>query len=223
LAKNNGIRVISDACHAIDAELDTKKIATFGDISCFSLHPLKNLNVWGDGGVITTNSEEMESKLRLLRNHGLVERDRCEIFAYNSRLDTIQAVVARHMLKKLDHITACRIANAKYYDNELSAISEVHIPQRKPNKKSVYHLYSMSCQNRDALKEYLNREGVDAKIHYPIPMHLQPAAKFLGHKSGSFPVAEATAETTISLPAHEFIQPEQREHVVRLIKKFYGK
>jgi len=158
----------------------------------------------------------------LLRNHGLVSRDECAIFAYNSRLDTIQAVVARHLLKKLNHITDSRIANASYFDRNLENIPQIKIPLRDKAIKQVFHLYIISCENRNQLQKYLISHGVDAKVHYSIPMHLQPAAASLGYKLGDFPVCEKVVEQVLSLPVHEFITQEQCAHVVDLIQQFYG-
>ena len=173
--------------------------------------------------IITTNSDQIADKLRLLRNHGLVGRNECKIFAYNSRLDTIQAVVARHLLKnKIDFITASRIKNANYFDEKLKNIKQIKIPKRENNIKQVYHLYQFTCERRDELQEYLVLNGVDAKVHYPIPMHLQPAAFFLNHKKGDFPKAEFISDNTISLPVHEFITNEQQEKVINLINNFYN-
>jgi dTDP-4-amino-4,6-dideoxygalactose transaminase len=192
-----------------------------GTAGCFSFHPLKNLNVWGDGGIITTNSEELAAKLRLMRNHGLLNRDECAVFAYNSRLDTVQAVVARHLLQKLEHITASRIARANYFDEKLRGIPQIKIPERESWIKQVYHLYIVRAERRDVLQKFLVSHGVDAKTHYPIPMHLQPAAKELGYKPGDFPACEAIVKSVISLPVHEFITDEQQNRVVALIKEFY--
>jgi dTDP-4-amino-4,6-dideoxygalactose transaminase len=223
IALKYDLPIVSDACHAISAEYKGKKSGSLGTISCFSFHPLKNLNVWGDGGIITTNSDQIADKLRLLRNHGLVGRNECKVFAYNSRLDTIQAVVARHLLKnKIDFITASRIKNANYFDEKLKNIKQIKIPNRENNIKQVYHLYQFTCERRDELQEYLVSNGVDAKVHYPIPMHLQPAANFLNHKKGDFPKAEFISDNTISLPVHEFITNEQQEKVINLINNFYN-
>ncbi|MDX2346802.1 MAG: DegT/DnrJ/EryC1/StrS family aminotransferase [Legionella sp.] len=221
IAKQNNLFVVEDACHAIQANYQGKAAGSFGDLGCFSFHPLKNLNVWGDGGIIATNSDELADKLRLMRNHGLVGRDECQMFAYNSRLDTIQAVVASHLLDKLDHITDSRIKNANYFDSQLAQISEIRIPPREPSVKQVYHLYSICCERRDALKSYLNQHGVDAKIHYPVPMHLQPAAAHLGYQKGDFPECERIARETFSLPVHEFVTEEDCRRVVSLIKDFF--
>jgi dTDP-3-amino-2,3,6-trideoxy-4-keto-D-glucose/dTDP-3-amino-3,4,6-trideoxy-alpha-D-glucose/dTDP-2,6-dideoxy-D-kanosamine transaminase len=221
IAERRGLAVVEDACHAIKATLDGKPAGSFGDTGCFSMHPLKNLNVWGDGGVITTSSDELAAKLRLLRNHGLVNRDECAVFAYNSRLDTIQAVVARHLLKKIDHITARRVDNASYFDRELRKVPGIRVPARDANVRQVFHIYCIRAERRDELVRFLVARGVDAKIHYPIPMHLQPASKAYGYKRGDFPVAEAVTGSVLSLPVHEFITPPDREKVVDLIREFY--
>jgi dTDP-4-amino-4,6-dideoxygalactose transaminase len=223
IANRRGIAVVEDACHAVTATYMGRPAGSLGTIGCFSFHPLKNLNVWGDGGIVTTNSDEIARKLRMLRNHGLINRDECEIFAYNSRLDTIQAVVARHLLKKLGHITRSRIAHADYFDRELRGIPQITVPAREPYIKQVYHLYIVLCERRDELQRFLVDNGVDAKVHYPIPMHLQPAARLFGYKAGDFPIAETTVRSVLSLPVHEFIGRKQQDRVVALIREFYGK
>ena len=222
IASKNNIHVVSDACHAINASYKGRKAGSLGTISCFSFHPLKNLNVWGDGGIISTNSDELADKLRLLRNHGLAGRDECKEFAYNSRLDTIQAVVARHLMLKVNHITQSRVSNAQYFDLRLSSIPQIKIPQRETEIYQVFHIYSVICERRDALQTYLISQGVDAKVHYPRPMHLQPAALYLGHSIGDFPIAEEISANTLSLPVHEFITRGQQDRVVSLIEAFYA-
>lgn len=221
IGKKYNLPIVADACHAIGASYKGRTAGSLGQLACFSFHPLKNLNVWGDGGIITTNSEELADKLRLMRNHGLVGRDECHVFAYNSRLDTIQAVVARHLLEKIKYITESRVAHADYFDKNLSSVSQIIIPKRNSNIYQVYHIYSICCERRDELQNYLRENGVDAKVHYPIPMHLQFAASYLGHTKGDFPIAERVANSTISLPVHEFISREQQDHVINLIKDFY--
>ena len=221
IGKKYNLPIVADACHAIGASYKGRTAGSLGTLACFSFHPLKNLNVWGDGGIITTDSEELADKLRLMRNHGLVGRDECHVFAYNSRLDTIQAVVARHLLEKINHITKSRVAHADYFDKNLSSVSQIIVPKRDTNIYQVYHIYSICCERRDELQNYLKENGVDAKVHYPIPMHLQFAASYLGHTKGDFPIAERVANSTISLPVHEFISREQQDHVINLIKDFY--
>jgi aminotransferase EvaB len=214
--------IISDACHAINAVYKGRSSGSLGTVACFSFHPLKNLNVWGDGGIIATNSDVIAEQLKLIRNHGLASRDECKVFAYNSRLDTIQAVVARHLLQKIDHITQSRVSNAAWFDKALCSIRQIRIPQRPKDIYQVFHIYSICCEDRNELQQYLINHGVDAKIHYPRPMHLQPAASFLGHKLGDFPICESIANSTLSLPVHEFITRAQQKRVVDLIKKFFG-
>ena len=223
IAEKKGLAIVEDACHAIKATLDDQPAGSFGEAGCFSMHPLKNLNVWGDGGVIVTNSRILANDLRLLRNHGLINRDECAIFAFNSRLDTIQAVVASHLLQKIDQITDARIANAEYFDRGLGAIPQVRVPPRDSRVKQVFHIYSIECERRDELQRFLITKGVDAKVHYPTPMHLQPAARDYGHKVGDFPRAEALCKSVLSIPVHEYVSNGQREQVVDLIKDFYSK
>jgi dTDP-4-amino-4,6-dideoxygalactose transaminase len=151
-----------------------------------------------------------------------VNRDECKVFAYNSRLDTIQAVVARHLLAKIDHITQSRISNAYHFDQGLRGLNQIQIPQRDPRIKEVFHLYSILCDDRDRLQRYLIERNVDAKVHYPTPMHLQPAATFLGHKPGDFLGAEMISRKTLSLPVHEFVTRTEQDYVIGLIRDFYG-
>lgn len=223
IAKKHNLFIVEDACHAISATYNDKYAGSFGDLGCFSFHPLKNLNVWGDGGIIVTNSDKLADRLRLLRNHGLRGRDECLVFSYNSRLDTIQAVVASHLLKKIDFITNSRIENANYLDKQLASVAGVIIPKRNPRVKQVYHLYSICCENRDELQRFLISNQIDAKVHYPRPMHLQPAADYLDYKKGDFPVCEKIAATTLSLPVHEFISKDDLDGIVIKIKEFYSR
>ena len=128
--------------------------------------------------------------MKLLRNHGLKNRDEVEICGYNSRLDTLQAVVGNWLIPQANDIANKRIINAKYLDKKLSQINKIRIPERKKNYKIVYHLYMVYAKNRDKLYKYCLKKGVEAKIHYPIPMYRQKAVKFLGHKKGDFPVSD---------------------------------
>lgn len=222
IANAQNIPVVEDSCHGIHAIYKGQSAGSFGAFGCFSMHPLKNLNVWGDGGVACTNSDELARQMRLIRNHGLTGRDDCEVFAYNSRLDTIQAVVANHLMDKIELITKQRIAHAAYLDDALSDIPQVIIPPRDiEDVKHVYHIYSLRYERRDELQTFLIEHGVDAKVHYPTPMHLQPAAKEYGYKRGDIPKAEAIADSTLSLPVHEFITKTQLDRTASFIKEFY--
>jgi len=221
IAENHNLWVIEDTCQAIGAEINGKKAGSFGITGCFSLHPLKNINVWGDGGLILTDSEEMRDKLRILRDNGLINRDECVVYAFNCRLDTMQAVVGLHVIKDVDEITKNRVGNGKFYDKELSKIKEITIPPRSKKIKNVHHNYIVIAEKRDELLEYLQKNGVDAKIHYPIPLHLQKASEYLGYQKGDFPTAEHQAKHIISLPVHQHLTDEQKKYVVEKISEFY--
>jgi len=222
IANKHNLTVVADACHAISATYKDKGIAACSSIACFSMHPLKNLNVWGDGGVVVTDDEIVAQRLMSIRNHGLKNRDECIEFSYNSRLDTIQAVIAQHLLdNKIDNITEARISNAAYLDSGLGTIRQVKMPRRSLDKKHVYHLYMGLFEQRDKLQLHLQNKGIDAKVHYPIPMHLQPAAQSLGHQVGDFPQAEFIANNCLSLPVHEFIFKPELDFIIQSIEEFY--
>lgn len=222
IAKKYKIHVVEDACHAIMAHDDKKKYAgNFGITGCFSMHPLKNLNVWGDGGIVTTNNKKIYDKIRLIRNHGLISRNDCKIYGYNSRLDTIQAAVGLEMIKKINLITTSRIKNAKYLNNHLKDIKEITLIKEKTGYKSVYHLYQFFCKNRDGLDVYLRKNKIDSKVHYPKPLHLHHAAKKFNYKNGQFEIAEKLAKKVISIPVHEFIKKKELDYMISKIKKFY--
>ena len=153
IAKKYNLFVIEDSCHAVLAKYKNKFAGNFGHIGCFSMHPLKNLNVWGDGGMIVTNNKKFDYKLRLLRNHGLKNRNEIEIFGVNSRLDTIQAVVANHLLNKLDKITQLRRKNASYLDIHLKKIPEIFVHERTSEKYEVFHIYSLQVKMTEDCKQ----------------------------------------------------------------------
>ncbi len=222
IAKRHSLHIVEDACHAITAKYKKKFAGKFGDFGCFSLHPLKNLNIWGDGGFLLAKNKKYYEKIKLLRNHGLINRNLNKIFGYNSRLDTLQAVVAIELLKKLRFITNSRINNSKYLDKSLKKINNVIVKERRENLKEVFHLYEFRVINkklRDKLLKTLIKNKIDAKVHYPVPMHLQPASKIYGYKKGDFPVTEMLADTSISLPVHEFIRIKQLNKIINVIKK----
>jgi dTDP-3-amino-2,3,6-trideoxy-4-keto-D-glucose/dTDP-3-amino-3,4,6-trideoxy-alpha-D-glucose/dTDP-2,6-dideoxy-D-kanosamine transaminase len=224
IAKKYKLFIVEDACHAALAKRKNTFAGNFGDIGCFSLHPLKNLNVWGDGGMMIVKNKVIAQKLKLLRNHGLISRNKIKIFGVNSRLDTIQAVVANHMIKKLPHLTKKRRVNAFKLDKGLSGIKEIKIPNRYKDLFEVFHLYNIQVKKRDKLVSFLKSKSIDAKMHYPIPMHLQePSKKLEKYKKGDFPVAEQLCKETISLPVHEFVKSKDINYMIKCIKKFYSK
>ena len=222
IAKKHNLKIVQDASQEIDSRFKNKQLIDFGDICTYSMHPLKNLNIWGDGGFIATNNKRIANKLYLLRNHGLINRNKSKIFGYNSRLDTIQAVVANYKLKnKLNTITKKRIKNAHLFDKLFKINPIVKIMKRFPHLKEVFHIYHINVKKRDQLQQYLIKNSVDAKVHYPIPIHLQPAAKYLKYKKGDFPLAEEMANTSMSLPVHEFIKESDIKYVANLINNFF--
>jgi dTDP-4-amino-4,6-dideoxygalactose transaminase len=224
LAHQHGLPVVEDSCQAISASINGKNVGRFGVTGGFSMHPLKNLNVWGDSGVIVTDNEEIRERLILLRNHGLRNRDEVDIYGYNSRLDSIQAVVGKHLIKDIDWITETRIKWAKKLDAALSELDEyVSVPTRRDHKRYVHHLYMFSAKDRDKLLSYLINNNIEAKVHYPIPMHLQRCAAHLGYKEGDFPITESQARSIITLPVHQHLEEEQVDYMIYKINKFYGK
>ena len=224
IAKKFKIHIVEDACHAILAHDENGKYAgSFGITGCFSMHPLKNLNVWGDGGVITTNNNRIYKKLLLLRNHGLVNRNECRIYGYNSRLDTIQAAIALEMIKKIRAITSKRIKNARYLNHNLKGVKSIDLISEKKGYKSVYHLYQFYCDERNNLNNYLRKNKIDSKIHYPKPLHLHKSAKNFKFNKGKFPNAEKLSRRVISIPVHEFVSKKHLDYMIEKIKAFYKK
>ena len=224
IAKKHNLAVVEDACQAIMGAIDSKMVGSWGQTAAFSLHPLKNLNVWADGGIIVTHSEELADKFRLYRNHGLINRDEVKTFGINCRLDTIQAVVGNRLISEAEGITNKRIANAKRYDEAFRDLEDfIEIPIRRPEVRHVYHLYIIRVKRRDELLAYLNQKGISAKIHYPIPMHLQKAARCLGYKKGDFPVSEEHSRAAITLPAHQHLTEDEMGYVIEQVREFYSK
>ena len=222
IAQRHQLLVIEDAAQAILASIDGSHVGSWGDAAGFSLHPLKNLNVWGDGGIILTRSAELNNKIRLLRNHGLSSRDDVEVWGQNCRLDSLQAAVGNRLIDEVHTITDRRIANADLFDQAFSDLEEcITLPPRRPNTKQVYHTYVIKVSNRDGLLDHLTRNGVEAKVHYPVPLHLQPAAKSLGYQPGDFPVCEEHCRTIITLPVHQHLSPEQISYVIDCVRGFY--
>jgi len=225
IAQKHQLVVVEDACQALGAKVGGKAVGSFGDAGAFSTHPLKPLHVWGDGGMIVTNSDALATQLRLMRNHGLAGRDEVAIYGYNCRFDNLQAIVGNVVMNSLDATIDQRIAYAEKYDRALGErkfSGGIRVPKRDTNKKHVFHLYQIYAQNRDGLLKHLNQHGIEAKVHYPTPLHLQPAAKVWGHQEGSFPLTENQSAFTITLPCHQYLKPEQIDFVIDKISEFYG-
>ena len=223
IAERHRLPIVEDACQAILANIGGRNAGTWGSAGAFSLHPLKNLNVWGDGGVITTNDDGMAKRLRLLRNHGMRNRDEIEILGCNSRLDTLQAVVGNWLIGSTEEITRRRIEHAAYYDRHLGAVPQIRLPLREGGMQRVYHLYIVFAEDRDALLRHCQAQGIECKVHYPIPLYQQDALKHLGHVAGDFPVTDRHAREIISFPCDQHLSREQQDHVITTVSEFYGR
>ena len=222
ISKKYKLPIIEDACQSILANINGKNSGSWGEFGAFSLHPLKNINVWSDGGIITTNNYKYYKKLKLLRNHGLSDRDTVKICGYNSRLDTFQSVVGNWLLPKAKKIANDRIKNANYFDEKLGTLPQIKIPPRPKNFKIVYHLYIVFAEKRDQLLKYCLKKGIEAKIHYPVPIYRQEALKFLKHKKGDFPVTDAHTKKIITFPCDQHLSKKERDYVINTVKSFYN-
>src|SRR3989339_511338 len=219
LAQNYNLKIIEDAAQAIGAEYKGLKAGALGNAGCFSFHPLKTLNACGDGGAITTNDEQLYKKLIQLRNIGLKNRDESDIWGYNSRLDSIQAAILNVKFKYLDSWINSRRENAKDYNERLKGL--VIVPIEKIHEKAVYHTFVIQTDNRDKLQKFLLENGIETKIHYPIPIHLQKVSNLLGYKDGDFPVCEKTAKRILSLPIYQGIKQSDLIYIAEKIKAFH--
>ena len=213
LSKKYKIPIIEDACQSILGSINKKNAGTWGEFGAFSLHPLKNINVWSDGGIITTNNKNYYKYLLMLRNHGLVDRDTVKISGFNSRLDTFQSVVGNWLLPKAHTIANNRIKNAKYFDKNFNKIKQITIPPRPKNYKIVFHLYIVFAEKRDQLYRYCHSKGIEAKIHYPKPMYLQESLKYLKHKKGDFPVTDSHTRKIITFPCDQHLNKKQEYYL----------
>jgi len=221
LARRRGIRVIEDACPAVGAAYDGRPAGSFGDIAAFSMHPLKPLHVWGDGGAVATNDDAAARWLRLYRNHGMINRDEIEIWGVNQRLHSVQAVVANRVLPQVHGWIDQRIAIAARLDKGLGDTPGIVVPPRPANRRNAFQLYMIRAERRPELLRYLAEEGIEAKVHYPIPLHLQRAARDLGHKEGDFPQAEAQAREIVTLPCHQYLSPDEVDYMIDRLRRFY--
>jgi dTDP-4-amino-4,6-dideoxygalactose transaminase len=223
IARRRHLPIVEDACQSILGAIDGKQVGSWGATACFSLHPLKNLNVWGDGGVIVTHSAELADRLRLHRNHGLVSRDEVAVFGANCRLDTAQAVIGNRLIDRTEAITERRISHAARYDAAFAGLApSVRVPVRRPGVRHVYHLYMLRVDRRDELLGFLQQRGIEAKVHYPVPVHLQPAARHLGYTVGDFPKSEADSKCVITLPAHPYLTDDEVDYTIEQVRSFFG-
>lgn len=211
--------VIEDAAQAIGARLNKQSVGSWGHAACFSLHPLKNLHAFGDGGMTVTNDLSLLDNLAKARNHGLRNRDQCDFWSFNCRLDEVQAAMLRIQLKHLDSLTEERRRLAFRYNDLLRPY--VDVPDESPGEYQVYQTYMVQANHRNELQRHLNENGVQALVHYPTPLHLQPATQSLGYSIGDFPEAEQAATRILSLPLYPGLNHAQQDKVVELIESFY--
>jgi len=224
IAAERDILVIEDAAQSFGSRYDGKFAGAIGHAGCFSAHPLKNLNAAGDAGFVTTNDSEIAAKLRIMRNHGLIDRDTVMEWGTVSRLDTMQAAILLTRLETVDDIIAARRANATRYRDGLAKLDpqRFYIPACRNIEFNTFHTFVVQAENRDALRAHLAEWGIETAIHYPKPIHLQPAAHGLGYKAGDFPVTEEQSTRIVSLPIHQFLSAEDIEYICTAIGDFYA-
>jgi dTDP-4-amino-4,6-dideoxygalactose transaminase len=221
IAKKYNLFVLEDAAQAVGAGLNGIRVGNWGDAACFSLHPLKNLRAIGDGGIITTKHQWLYDRLKQARNHGLVNREQCDFWSYNSRLDELQAALLRVQLRHLDAQIEKRRQLALRYNELLRP--HVIVPDESPGEYCVYQTYVILAEHRDDLKRFLNDHGVEALIHYATPIHLQPAAAYLGYSASDFPKTMQHVNRILSLPIYPSLTHARQDQVVALIGDFFKK
>jgi len=220
IAKEYGIHVIEDACQAHGAFYRDKKAGSIGDAGCFSFYFTKNLGGYGEGGMVTTNDPRIAETIQLYRNHGHRAKFEHAVFAYNGRLDEMQAAILRIKLKYLDEYNTKRREIAERY-NALLKDTPLTLPKEAPGRKHVYHLYVVRSKQRDSLQDFLHGRGIGTGIHYKTPVHLQEAARDLGYKKGDFPEVEAACSEILSLPIYPELDQDSQMYIIENIKEFY--
>lgn len=217
--------VVEDAAQSIGSEFpDGRRAGSQGAIGCFSFFPSKNLGAFGDGGMCTTNDEELAERLRILRLHGGKPKYYHAVIGGNFRLDALQAAVLLVKLQSLDEWTAKRQSNAAFYDHaieEADLSDRVRIPKTVTGKRHIYNQYVIRVHDRDGLRQHLNDAGVGTEIYYPVPLHMQQCFADLGYLQGDFPEAEMAARETLAIPIYPELTREQQEYVVSTITDFY--
>jgi dTDP-4-amino-4,6-dideoxygalactose transaminase len=212
IARRYGLTVIEDAAQAHRAEYKGQRVGSIGDLGCFSFYPGKNLGAYGEGGMVVTNNPKYAHTIDMLRDWGQERKYHHVLKGYNYRMDGLQGAILRVKLRHLDDWTAARRAIAAQYD-KLLAKADVITPTVMPYSHHVYHIYAVRSRSRDPLQQQLNDQGIQTGIHYPIPVHLQPAYADLGYKIGDFPHSELAAKEVLSLPMYAELTPEQIQTV----------
>lgn len=218
LATRHHLWLIEDAAQAHLAEYEGKRCGSIGDVACFSFYPGKNLGAYGDAGAVTSNDEALLAKIRRLRDHGSKTKYEHEVFGYGERIDSLQAAILGAKLPHLEEWTEARRGHARTY-NELLAGAGVITPFEAPNVRHVYHLYVIRVPRRDAMLAHLKSKGIDAGIHYPLPVHRQPAYLKQGYGDVSLPVTEQVANEVISLPMYPELTREQIDYVAHSVRE----
>ena len=221
LARDKGLKVIEDAAQAIGARYHGASAGTLGDIGCLSFFPSKNLGAYGDAGAMVTNDPVLAERCRMIAVHGSKKRYEHEVLGVNSRLDTLQAAILRVKLQHLEKWTEARIRIANRYNQGLQAL-DVVTPCCSPGVRHVYNQYSIRTAKRDELAEFLRVRGISHAIHYPVPLHRQPAYQHLAGPESSFPIAEGTAREILSLPIFPEMTKEDVEKVTAAVREFFG-
>lgn len=216
IAKRYNLKVIEDCAQSFGALINSKKTGSIGDIGCFSFYPSKNLGAYGDGGMIILNDPNVADEIRKLRNHGSKGGYRHECLGYNSRLDEIQAGVLIVKLKKIDEYNKKRREKASLYSSLLS--DALVCPVERSGCYHVYHQYTIRSAQRDRIQQRLKENAISSVVYYPIPLHLQDALKFMGHKEGDFPVAELASKEVLSLPIYPELDEKDIEITAKIIK-----
>ncbi|MDM8539637.1 DegT/DnrJ/EryC1/StrS family aminotransferase [Desulfococcaceae bacterium HSG9] len=224
IAQKYGIVVIEDAAQAIGAEYQGKRAGSIGDLGCFSFFPSKNLGAFGDGGIVTTNSDDLHNKLSILRSHGAKPKYYHKIIGGNFRLDALQAAIVSIKLKYLDAWTQARQENAARYNSlfQEAGLDEWVVLPTVTQDRHIYNQYIIRLKkNRDQLRQFLQEEGIGSEIYYPMPLHLQECFADLDYQKGDFPVAEQAALQTLALPIYPELTSDQQDYVAAKIKAFF--
>ena len=248
IAKKNNLYVIEDACQAIGAKYGSEMVGSLGDLACFSFFPTKNLGTYGDGGLITTNNDDLATICRAIKAHGsgengekaynllnniqkTVEEDKNPddtvynpkkyynyLIGHNSRLDELHAGILNVKLNYLDEWNNKRIENAKFYDENLKD-SEFTLMKLDENNKNVYHMYILQSEDREGITKKLSENGIGYGVYYPVPLHLQKAYEYLGYKEGDLPNADYLSKRTFAIPVDPELTEEEKEYILNILKK----
>jgi len=216
------LAVIEDACQAHGALYRGKKAGSMGDAGCFSFYPGKNLGAYGEAGAVVTNNAAMAAKIRMTRDHGQSKKYHHDLIGWNDRMDGIQGAILSAKLKHLASWNEARKKHARMYTKLLQGTGGVVVPDEAPYARHIYHIYALKVPNRDKLMNALGEKGISCGIHYPIPIHLTDAYKFMGLGKGSFPEAEKSADEFLSLPMYPELAEEQVGYVAEQVKKLAG-